>query len=204
MNWKTWRKIMQVARVQQGLTRGKKKRNRNQGGQSSALPNLRLQVNSRKHIEKGDLCLIALPVSHARRLHGKLTLNWMGPFIAVDEVEPYIYRMLNPVSNTTSRHHRARLRLYCERARANIAAVIQWLGSGLQDSMYKLEHIIDLRVNEKTGHYEMEVKWLGFPVEETTWEPLRLYMTTPRSTFEDSWAVRIMPCIVRPARHSRQ
>eukprot|EP00918_Siedleckia_nematoides_P019145 GHVU01040822.1.p2 GENE.GHVU01040822.1~~GHVU01040822.1.p2 ORF type:complete len:117 (-),score=9.31 GHVU01040822.1:1656-2006(-) len=50
--------------------------------------------------------------------------------------------------------------------------MIRWIGTSLQDSMYKLKNIIDLRANPRTGHWEVEVQWLGFSPEESTWEPL--------------------------------
>eukprot|EP00918_Siedleckia_nematoides_P099937 GHVU01218606.1.p1 GENE.GHVU01218606.1~~GHVU01218606.1.p1 ORF type:complete len:1004 (-),score=109.13 GHVU01218606.1:721-3732(-) len=169
-NKDAWQKIIRQAQMGAGYTRSAKAKAKLQTGQPLAHP--KMHINSRKHLEKGDFVLVSLPEQFGRKLHGKLTLNWIGPFQVVDETEPFIFTVRNLIDGTTSRHHRARIRLYCEGARGDRAAMVEWVGQGLQDSIYKVEQIIDLRANEKTKHFEMEVKWLGFSNAETTWEPL--------------------------------
>eukprot|EP00918_Siedleckia_nematoides_P008197 GHVU01017739.1.p1 GENE.GHVU01017739.1~~GHVU01017739.1.p1 ORF type:complete len:454 (+),score=44.42 GHVU01017739.1:47-1363(+) len=181
-NKKVFGKVIRQAQMGAGHTPSAKKHAIAKG---QPLPPVNLRVNSRKYVEKGDFVLVALPKQFGRRLHGKLTLNWMGPFMVRDETEPYIYAVENLVDHIVSKHHRARIRIYCEGARGNKAAMIAWVGKGLQDSLYKVEEIIDLRTNEKTGHFELEAKWLGFSKEETTWEPLAtLYEDAPEHVRE--------------------
>ena len=42
---------------------------------------------------------------------------------------------------------------------------------------YRPEAILDIRVNPKTGELEYLIKWVGYSVSESTWEPCSNFTT---------------------------
>ena len=62
------------------------------------------------HIHIGDYLLLA----HKRKKHGKLQFNWTGPYVALEPVTEYIWKIQSMDLSTTLEAHVQRLKQYSD------------------------------------------------------------------------------------------
>ena len=140
----------------------------------------------------GDFVLVAVPKGRKRH---KLQTKWTGPWRVIRTLSEWVYVVECLVTGEEKSVHVCRLRLYADDL-LNITSDLK--NQIMHDSWrFQVEEIIGIR--EVDSQIELKIKWLGFPDEESSWEPLRvIYADVPRklkqyvATLDDSWKSKLI------------
>jgi hypothetical protein len=126
------------------------------------------------NFQLGDYVLVAKVTKTFKK--NKLQATWFGPLQITAVCTPWIFEVTNLLTHQVSKAHAQRLKFYSDSSLSITEELKHQLrhdGAG-----YDVESIINYR--KHSGQWELEVKWLGFSGEETTWEPLlQLYEDIP-------------------------
>jgi hypothetical protein len=100
----------------------------------------------------------------------KLLAKYMGPYKILERIGKVAYRLeLPPGSNAHPVFHVSALRSYTDPGPDRAFARPEPVQVGSEDE-YHVEEILDERVRRKRKEYL--VRWRGYPLEESTWEPV--------------------------------
>jgi hypothetical protein len=109
--------------------------------------------------------------------HSKLTGTWQGPCRVLDEISPWVYTVQHLVTQKKETVHICRLRYYCDSGLQVTTSLLNQIS--YNQARWEIETLLDLK--EKDQEICVQVKWLGFPSDENTWEPIeQIALDVPR------------------------
>jgi hypothetical protein len=101
----------------------------------------------------------------------KLNAKYIGPFNIVNKISPVAYKLELP--NNMKMHpvfHISLLKLYNEDDEFNRPTPPPAIITSDNEEEYEVENILDKRIVRKQSQYL--IKWAGYPLYDSTWEPL--------------------------------
>jgi Chromo (CHRromatin Organisation MOdifier) domain len=99
-------------------------------------------------------------------------LRWIGPQRVVSTLSDQVFEVEDLLNGSVRTVHATRLRFYHDSSldiTADILAHVAHHNHG-----YDVRAITDLRYNPEAKEFLMLVSWLGFEVDDATWEPLHM------------------------------
>jgi hypothetical protein len=139
--------------VSHSTMKNARERKRQQG--KSSLPN----------VDVGDFVL----VGRAVEVPNKLALQWRGPCRVVNALSKWVYEVQDlfaPFKLYVV--HVSRLQFYADAKRGVTTDMMDYAVA--HQDFFLVEDLLECR--KVHGRWELLVKWLGFEVLESTWEPL--------------------------------
>lgn len=102
--------------------------------------------------------------------------KWIGPKQISDVRSPFVYEVKDIINEVRETVHVQRMRYYSDHL---LNTNVQFKEQIVHDnSVFEVEDIIDWRWID--GRYQLNVKWLGFEVQDSSWEDLQeLVLTYP-------------------------
>jgi Integrase core domain/Integrase zinc binding domain len=115
----------------------------------------------------GDFVLIA-----KREFRGgeKLSLRWRGPHRIVATLSPFVYEVEDLLYKTVTPIHSTRIRFYHDPSLEVSADLLAHVAH--QSQGYEVQDLLDLRYDSEAQQFVILVSWLGFDVDDNSWEPL--------------------------------
>ena len=130
------------------------------------------------NFEVGDYVLYA----RVRRLGvtPKLMATWTGPWRVVGAHHPHVFEIQNIVSGRVHTAHVARLRFYADSQLNVTADVKNVFQHAFNQGQFQIAGVVRVAKADDRSLIVL-VDWVGFEVDERTWEPLRRFLRPPRN-----------------------
>ena len=100
----------------------------------------------------------------------KLRVRWKGPRRISRVVSEYVYEVEDLVDQTHAVVHANRLKFYADSHLDVTEELLDTIDHN-EPHYNTVEKLMDLRFNEASEKFEVQVKWKGFDHEKPTWEP---------------------------------
>ena len=126
---------------------------------------------------EGDFVLRAEDIE--RRVN-KLCARWCGPFVVIQNLSNHIFKVRDLVNGIEDSVHAARLKFYSD-ADLNVSAeLLDYIRYAQQG--FEIEKILEYRWDRSHKIWELKIRWLGFPPDQDSWEPLSDIATDAKRT----------------------
>jgi hypothetical protein len=144
-----------------------------------------------------DVGHFVLEAQRDTQAHKKLSLKWRGPKRVLKAISDYVFIVEDLGSGHSTTVHGSRLRFYHD---ASLDVTTDLLAQvAHNDQGYDVQSIMDIRLEEVTGEYQLLISWLGFDTEDGSWEPLRTIYEDVRQKVEAFFALCARKSLVSKA-----
>jgi Integrase core domain/Chromo (CHRromatin Organisation MOdifier) domain len=143
-----------------------KQSNASQRGKARSRYNAKTHVHS-PNFDVGDFVLLA---KREFSRGDKLTLRWRGPYRVLQALSDWVFNVEDLITGKCVDVHSSRLRFYHDASLTLDAELIEHIAHN--EKGYPVECLLELKYSREDKRFMALVSWLGFPQEESTWEPL--------------------------------
>ena len=102
----------------------------------------------------------------------KLVSTWTGPWRIVAAEKKHVYGIQNIVNGEVRDAHVARLRYYADKELEVTAAVKEVFQHAFAQGKFEMEAIVGISEAQDGDGFDVQVEWVGFGKDESSWEPL--------------------------------
>jgi len=122
---------------------------------------------ARLHI--GDFVLL----SRKRTRQSKLQCNWLGPYVTVEPITDYIWKLKTLDGSETVEAHVQRIKRYSD---ASLKVTSQLIEHARGEDNHVLDKFVNWRVDPDGMKVELLCQWRGFPPEWNTYESVEHHL----------------------------
>ena len=137
----------------------------------------RTRANANKHrkpldearLHIGDFVLL----SRKRIKRSKLQCNWLGPYVTVEPVTDFIWKLQTLDGKDTCEAHIQRIKRYSD---ASLNVTTDLIAHARGEDNHVLDKFVDWRVDPDGMKVELMCQWRGFPPEWNTFESVESHL----------------------------